>query len=607
MTSEIVVKLGKYDLSVKHERGSATRYPSDIILHPQWDTLSQIYDADIAVIILETKTEINNSIVPICLWQDGTKEPKKDTRGTVVGWGKSEFETAHENKPRELELTVSQNEECFTKNLNFAEISSNRTFCAGKDSYSGPCKGDSGSGMFMRLDTERWFLKGIVSAGFTIQQSCDVSVDTLFTDVIKYTDWIYKVTDEHNVVIPAKSQETNQTEKLIQGQSFDEEIFCFFESWSDSRQGDGEFTLNHLEPQLCTTLVFLQAELDDDGLAPNNPWQQTDENGQELYKNVNELKKKHKLRTLLSVGSWNDEFSKFSNLSANPERRQFFARSSADFLMFHKFDGLHFNSDYPAYGKDDGKENFVLLLKEIRDVYEMRNLYLSVFVRTENESIERGYDLKNIVKYVDKLLMMTFDFFGNCHGKIEFPAPLKSQNEHSMQSRVDYFIAQGVSSDKILVGVPFYGRIFGSTDESEIGAVANAGPFGGPFSNDPGFIGYNEICHYSKKYVNEKSFDVESSQAIMRMKGGDISITILYDSPRSIVHKAKFLKDKNLGGAWIVYTNSDDFRSECDIDTEAFLDFSDVKVSAREQKDFPLLRTLHKAMEIFSSGNQSLS
>lgn len=92
----------------------------------------------------------------------------------------------------------------------------------------------------------------------------------------------------------------------------------------------------------------------------------------------------------------------------------------------------------------------------------------------------------------------------------------------------------------------------------------------------------------------------------MRIGGGDeVIITILYDSPRSIVNKVKFLVDNKLAGAWAHSVDTDDFASVCEWDEQAFIDFPDIKTPQRTEKDFPLLRTMKKAMEIFSPATKS--
>lgn len=135
---EIVLKLGRFDLSQKYEKGSIISFVSDIFIHPNWKNWTKNYDSDIAVMILEEKVQITDTVIPICLWE---KSDERKANGIIVGWGKSEGPADHENKPRELELSILSNENCYQKYSFFALIGSTNTFCAGSDENSGPCRG----------------------------------------------------------------------------------------------------------------------------------------------------------------------------------------------------------------------------------------------------------------------------------------------------------------------------------------------------------------------------------------------------------------------------------------------------------------------------------
>lgn len=136
--SEIVVKLGKHDLSVQYERGSIVAYPTEILIHPDWNIFSSKFESDIAVIIFEDSISFTAAIQPICLWQQNN-EPDANS-GVVVGYGMSETPELPTNL-REIQLEIVANEDCFLKNPRLALISSKTSFCAGKDSRSGPCHG----------------------------------------------------------------------------------------------------------------------------------------------------------------------------------------------------------------------------------------------------------------------------------------------------------------------------------------------------------------------------------------------------------------------------------------------------------------------------------
>lgn len=64
--SDIVVYLGKHSLKTSFERGSLPVYVRQIIVHPDWKTRSQYFDADISVIVLEESVPFSNFIMPAC-------------------------------------------------------------------------------------------------------------------------------------------------------------------------------------------------------------------------------------------------------------------------------------------------------------------------------------------------------------------------------------------------------------------------------------------------------------------------------------------------------------------------------------------------------------
>jgi hypothetical protein len=126
---ELVVKLGKYDLEKQFERGSVTSYIEEIYVNPDWKNFTMNYDSDIAIISLEMPVQFTSLIHPICLWNQNAEPTQKS--GRVVGWGRSERGGLHETKPREIDINIKTNEECFLENPRLTHISSLSTFCAG--------------------------------------------------------------------------------------------------------------------------------------------------------------------------------------------------------------------------------------------------------------------------------------------------------------------------------------------------------------------------------------------------------------------------------------------------------------------------------------------
>lgn len=80
--SEILVFLGRHNLTLVGERGSETRSISKAIVHPDWKFNHPKYDADLAVLVLERAVDFTTLIQPVCM----PKDPKimEQVDGTVV-------------------------------------------------------------------------------------------------------------------------------------------------------------------------------------------------------------------------------------------------------------------------------------------------------------------------------------------------------------------------------------------------------------------------------------------------------------------------------------------------------------------------------------------
>lgn len=191
-----MVLLGVHDLDQTYESYRQTFMTKEIIIHPDWSCLVHTYDADISIVVLEFPVEFNNFIKPICLW--GFDELPTESTGVVVGFGKSENEAKnHENMPKKLQIPIITNEKCFNEDQ-LSTISSGRTFCAGASDGSGVCFGDSGGGLYIKHENT-FFLRGIVSSSLvTSDNMCNTNRPAIFTDVIKYKDWIFNSQSKAN-------------------------------------------------------------------------------------------------------------------------------------------------------------------------------------------------------------------------------------------------------------------------------------------------------------------------------------------------------------------------------------------------------------------------
>lgn len=190
---DIVLHFGIYDLKQRYATGSEIK---EIVLHPDWNTNDDSYDADIALLKLRNSITFSNSVSPICLWPENVNGIAK---GTIVSWSEPEEDDPgywnHEHDlfhtyPYQFNMPIRSNTECFFMQPRFKAISSQRTFCAG-GLNSGQCLevGNSGASMAVEIG-KKFYFRGIVSASFIDIAGCDNITFTLFTDVLTHKSWI---------------------------------------------------------------------------------------------------------------------------------------------------------------------------------------------------------------------------------------------------------------------------------------------------------------------------------------------------------------------------------------------------------------------------------
>jgi hypothetical protein len=116
---------------------------SEMIVHPDWDTLKKPYEADIAIAILKEPVEFSSNVTNICLNSPST--PVDDNfvgqNGFVAGWGHTEEIFQRVDELRAVTVPIVDRNECKESTV-LREIYSETLFCAGDiKKQAGPCKG----------------------------------------------------------------------------------------------------------------------------------------------------------------------------------------------------------------------------------------------------------------------------------------------------------------------------------------------------------------------------------------------------------------------------------------------------------------------------------
>ncbi len=231
-------------------------------------------------------------------------------------------------------------------------------------------------------------------------------------------------------------------------------------------------------------------------LYPGDTWDQPLAGTYNQINNVLKAEYPH-LKTFISVGGWTWS-GKFSDVALTEASRSNFASSCVDFIRAYGFDGVDIDWEYPVccglssntYRPEDA-DNYVLLLEELRaqlDVAAAQDdaQYLLTIASPAGYDKLAYLDLAAIVAPLDWVNVMTYDLHGawdlsntNHHSAL-YPNPNDDDPNELIRERYNVnwslqeFLAKGVPAEKIVMGVPMYGRAWGGV-QPEGGNGGNGG------------------------------------------------------------------------------------------------------------------------------------
>lgn len=267
---------------------------------------------------------------------------------------------------------------------------------------------------------------------------------------------------------------------------------------------------------------------------------------------LNQLKSRNPdLKVLVSIGGWTHSKG-FSDAVLSEEGIDELTKSGVDFLIRHQLDGLDFDWEYPSIPGDNNpyrpedKDNFVAMLKSFREALDsLGNLHDKHYLTTIASGGFRRYleenDLGEAQKYLDFINIMAYDFYTagddvTGHHANLFPNGAKGR---SAETTVNEHIEFGVPAEKIVLGVPFYGRMWESVDP-----VGN-----GLFQKGKFRMGlpYHQVYALAQTSTYSRFWD-EKAAAPYLFSAKD-STWITYEDPESMKAKMEFVKKNNLAGA----------------------------------------------------------
>lgn len=291
-------------------------------------------------------------------------------------------------------------------------------------------------------------------------------------------------------------------------------VIAYVTSWSDIMPN----------PALVTHINYAFGHVNDtfNGIRINN---------EERLKQIISLKKqKPELKVLISIGGWGS--GRFSEMAADEQNRLAFAKDCQRIVQEFGLDGIDIDWEYPTSSaanissSPEDTDNFTLLMKDIRQAIGKDKLLTMASVASA-----RYVNFRAILNDIDFVNIMSYDMANAPqHHSALYRASISG--ELSCDDAVKAHIDSGVPADRLVMGMPFYGR-------------------GGKLLSNRNFRDIDLKGEYIEQWN-----DTAKVPYLINKEG----IMVLgFDNIRSLSIKCEYILEKNLlGGMYWEYAGDND-------------------------------------------------
>jgi len=272
------------------------------------------------------------------------------------------------------------------------------------------------------------------------------------------------------------------------------------------------------------------------------------------FRILNQLKEVNPdLKILISIGGWSWS-GDFSDAVLTPTSRSRFAESSVEIVADYDLDGVDIDWEYPGQIGDNNvfrpedKQNYTLMFEAIRKELDAlskitgKYYELTTAVGASSSYIEHT-EMDKAVNYLDFVNLMTYDFYTSGdtagHHSNLYP-PEDYDRDASAHKSVQLFLAAGVPAEKLVMGIPFYGRswIMKSTDKNGINSAVEGRARGGGYTyiKDSMVNQQGMVRHWDEKAQAPYLFNSETRQLVT------------FDDEESVRLKCEYVLENHLAG-----------------------------------------------------------
>jgi len=194
-------------------------------------------------------------------------------------------------------------------------------------------------------------------------------------------------------------------------------------------------------------------------------------------------------------------------------------------------------------------------------------LLLTAAIPAGKDTIDAGYEIDLISSEFDFMNLMTYDLHGAWDDYTGHNAPLYPRADEEGAERylnvewaANYWVDNGAPKNKLVIGMPTYGRSFTLADPGNNGMGAPASGAGPPgtYTREEGFYAYYEVC--DALLSNNAEYEWHDEHMVPWAYNDEVWCG--YDDTTSLLNKIHWMVDNQFGG-WMAWCfDLDDFNGQ---------------------------------------------